>query len=71
MLTSALQRVALLSVHTSPLATLGGKKTGGMNVYIRDFGRKLACRYRRGRVCGAMIPICPLDFCPATSPVSG
>ena len=44
MLTSPLQRVALLSVHTSPLATLGGKKTGGMNVYIRDFGRELARR---------------------------
>ncbi len=42
--TQALQQIALLSVHTSPLATLGGKKTGGMNVYIRDFGRELARR---------------------------
>ena len=27
-------RVAMLSVHTCPLAMLGGKKTGGMNVYV-------------------------------------
>jgi D-inositol-3-phosphate glycosyltransferase len=38
------KRIALISVHTSPLATLGAKKTGGMNVYIRDFGRELARR---------------------------
>jgi D-inositol-3-phosphate glycosyltransferase len=35
-------RIAMLSVHTCPLATLGGKKTGGMNVYVRDFSRELA-----------------------------
>lgn len=29
-------RVAMLSYHTCPLATLGGKDTGGMNVYVRD-----------------------------------
>ena len=34
-------RVAMLSVHTCPLALLGGKKTGGMNVYVRDFSREL------------------------------
>lgn len=39
-----IQRIALLSVHTSPLARLGGKKTGGMNVYVRDFSRELARR---------------------------
>jgi D-inositol-3-phosphate glycosyltransferase len=38
------QRIALLSVHTSPLAALGAKKTGGMNVYIRDFSRELVRR---------------------------
>jgi D-inositol-3-phosphate glycosyltransferase len=32
----------MLSVHTCPLALLGGKKTGGMNVYVRDFSRELA-----------------------------
>lgn len=36
------RRVAMLSVHTCPLATLGGKKTGGMNVYVRDLSRALA-----------------------------
>ncbi|MGB1252154.1 MAG: glycosyltransferase [Candidatus Promineifilaceae bacterium] len=36
-----IQRVAVLSVHTCPLAMLGGKKTGGMNVYVRDFCREL------------------------------
>lgn len=34
----------MLSVHTCPLATLGGKKTGGMNVYVRDFSKELARR---------------------------
>ena len=34
-----LKRIALLSLHTSPLATLGGKKTGGMNVYVREIAR--------------------------------
>ena len=28
--------IAMLSFHTCPLATLGGKDTGGMNVYVRD-----------------------------------
>jgi D-inositol-3-phosphate glycosyltransferase len=27
--------IAMLSYHTCPLATLGGKDTGGMNVYVR------------------------------------
>jgi D-inositol-3-phosphate glycosyltransferase len=31
----------MLSVHTCPLAMLGGKKTGGMNVYVRDLSREL------------------------------
>lgn len=34
-------RIAMLSVHTCPLAMLGGKKTGGMNVYVRDLSREL------------------------------
>ena len=38
---TSIQRVAILSVHTCPLAMLGGKKTGGMNVYVRDFSREL------------------------------
>ena len=34
-------RVAMISYHTCPLATLGGKDTGGMNVYVRDLTREL------------------------------
>lgn len=34
-------RVAVLSVHTCPLAVLGGKDTGGMNVYVRELSREL------------------------------
>jgi len=34
----------MLSVHTCPLAALGGKETGGMNVYVRDLSRELARR---------------------------
>lgn len=34
-------RVAILSVHTCPLAALGGKETGGMNVYVRATAREL------------------------------
>ena len=37
--TDALRRVAAVSVHTSPLASLGGRDAGGMNVYVRE----LAC----------------------------
>ena len=33
--------IAMLSYHTCPLATLGGKDTGGMNVYVREITRKL------------------------------
>jgi len=40
-------RIAMLSVHTCPLATLGGKETGGMNVYVRDLSRELARRGHR------------------------
>lgn len=31
----------MLSYHTCPLATLGGKDTGGMNVYVRDLTLQL------------------------------
>ncbi len=34
----------MLSYHTCPLATLGGKDTGGMNVYVRDLTRELGRR---------------------------
>ena len=34
-------RLGLISVHTCPLAALGGKETGGMNVYVREVARHL------------------------------
>ncbi|MEW6568989.1 MAG: glycosyltransferase [Chloroflexota bacterium] len=34
----------MISYHTCPLATLGGKDTGGMNVYVRDLTRELGRR---------------------------
>ncbi len=33
--------IAMLSYHTCPLATLGGKDTGGMNVYVAELTRNL------------------------------
>lgn len=36
-----IKRIALISVHTSPLAPMGGRKTGGMNVYIRELSHEL------------------------------
>jgi D-inositol-3-phosphate glycosyltransferase len=41
---TSIKRVAMLSVHTCPLAMLGGKETGGMNVYVRDLGDELSRR---------------------------
>jgi D-inositol-3-phosphate glycosyltransferase len=38
------ERIAMLSIHTCPLATLGGKETGGMNVYVRELSRELGRR---------------------------
>jgi D-inositol-3-phosphate glycosyltransferase len=37
-----MQRVAMLSVHTSPLAQPGTGDGGGMNVYVRSLGSALA-----------------------------
>jgi D-inositol-3-phosphate glycosyltransferase len=34
-------KIAMLSYHTCPLATLGGKNTGGMNVYVQMLTRRL------------------------------
>ncbi len=34
----------MLAVHSSPLATLGGKEAGGMNVYVRELARELGRR---------------------------
>ncbi|MDA1010964.1 MAG: glycosyltransferase family 1 protein, partial [Chloroflexi bacterium] len=35
------RRVAMLSMHTSPLAPLGGRETGGMNVYVLEVAARL------------------------------
>src|SRR5688572_20887125 len=35
-------RIAQVSAHTSPLAPLGGRDTGGMNVYVLELSRELA-----------------------------
>ena len=42
--TNGAPRIAMLSVHTCPLATLGGKETGGMNVYVRELAREFGNR---------------------------
>jgi D-inositol-3-phosphate glycosyltransferase len=36
------RKIAILSVHTSPLASLGSKKAGGMNVYIRELAQEFS-----------------------------
>ena len=36
--------IAMISYHTCPLAILGGKDTGGMNVYVRELTRYLGRR---------------------------
>jgi D-inositol-3-phosphate glycosyltransferase len=36
-----MKRIGVISVHTCPLAVLGGKETGGMNVYVREVARHL------------------------------
>src|SRR4029450_6767697 len=38
----SVQRVAMLSVHTSPLAQPGAGDGGGMNVYVRSLASNLA-----------------------------
>jgi D-inositol-3-phosphate glycosyltransferase len=36
--------IAMISIHSCPLAVLGGRDTGGMNVYVRELARELANR---------------------------
>ena len=38
------RRIAMLSVHACPLARLGGRDSGGMNVYVRELARVLGQR---------------------------
>lgn len=37
-------RVAMLALHSSPVARPGGRNTGGMNVYVRELSARLAAR---------------------------
>lgn len=37
-------RIAMISFHTNPFAKLGGKQSGGLNVYVRELSRSLAKR---------------------------
>jgi len=37
-----LPRLAVLTMHTSPLARPGGSKAGGLNVYVLELSRELA-----------------------------
>ena len=37
-------RIAMLSVHACPMAKLGGRDSGGMNVYVRELARDLGKR---------------------------
>lgn len=34
-------KIAMLSIHSCPLGQLGGRDTGGMNVYVRELARAL------------------------------
>jgi len=34
-------KIAMISLHSCPLGKLGGRDTGGMNVYIRELAREL------------------------------
>jgi D-inositol-3-phosphate glycosyltransferase len=36
-----MRHIAMISYHTCPLAVLGGKDTGGMNVYVRELASQL------------------------------
>lgn len=38
------RRVAMLTMHSSPLAEPGSRQAGGMNVYVRELARELARR---------------------------
>ena len=41
---SSVQRVAIISVHGCPIARLGSRDTGGMNVYVRQVAQELSAR---------------------------
>ena len=50
-------RIAMLSYHTCPLATLGGKDSGGMNVYVHELTRQLGRLGQRIELPPHLLPI--------------
>lgn len=38
------RRIAVISVHSCPLASLGGKQTGGMSVYVKEMAQEMGRR---------------------------
>jgi len=54
----------MISTHTCPLAMLGGKETGGMNVYVRDLSRELGRR-------GIAVDVFTRQQDPDLPPISG
>lgn len=84
-MTPAPLRIAVLSLHTSPLAPPGGHKTGGMNVYVRELSRELGrggtyidifTRGERGDEprcveLGDRVRVIHLESAPATTPADG
>ena len=70
------RRVAMISVHTSPLEQPGTGDAGGMNVYVVETAKRLAAPRHRGRdlhpahdgaTCRRRSSSCPACAC-ATSP---
>ncbi len=59
----SVRRVAMLAVHTSPLARVGGPSAGGMNIYVRELARELARR-------GARVDIFTRQESAETPPIS-
>ena len=59
-------RIAIISYHTSPLASLGGAETGGLNVYVRELASELA---ERGHTVDVFTRRTDADS-PATLPIS-
>src|SRR5499427_10851427 len=56
------ERVAMISLHTSPTASLGHNANGGLNVYVREVCREFS---RRG-IATDVFTRCPDRDCPAT-----
>jgi len=59
-------KIAMLSVHSSPLGPLGTRDTGGMSVYIRETARELGRMGHRvdiftRRTAGVGDPVIALD----------